>query len=214
MKEKLMIVVKGFIMGIANIIPGVSGGTLALILGIYERFIGAISNFFKIAKIGDNYKMAISNAQELNMFFADKSLYSLEHFVIGEGGTLHIKSTKHDFSYKYPPVIQKYKNSLFNFIFIPRTLNSSLSNESLIVKVEEIQAHETEIKCNYSREYWSLLHKSPRAYFQQYPTATKLDSFSTEEDARAFLNEYFTKTFPDEFLQFSTALVKKINWGS
>lgn len=178
------------------------------------KSLAAISNFFKIAKIGDNYKMAISNAQELNMFFADKSLYSLEHFVIGEGGTLHIKSTKHDFSYKYPPVIQKYKNSLFNFIFIPRTLNSSLSNESLIVKVEEIQAHETEIKCNYSREYWSLLHKSPRAYFQQYPTATKLDSFSTEEDARAFLNEYFTKTFPDEFLQFSTALVKKINWGS
>jgi len=50
MKEKLMIVVKGFIMGIANIIPGVSGGTLALILGIYERFIGAISNFFKDIK--------------------------------------------------------------------------------------------------------------------------------------------------------------------
>jgi len=30
-------------MGVADIIPGVSGGTLALILGIYERFIAAIS---------------------------------------------------------------------------------------------------------------------------------------------------------------------------
>lgn len=30
-------------MGVADVIPGVSGGTLALILGIYERFIGAIS---------------------------------------------------------------------------------------------------------------------------------------------------------------------------
>jgi len=54
MKEKLMIVVKGFIMGIANIIPGVSGGTLALILGIYERFIGAISHFFSNFK--ENFK--------------------------------------------------------------------------------------------------------------------------------------------------------------
>ena len=46
MKDNLVLVVKGFIMGIANIIPGVSGGTLALILGIYEDFIGAISHFF------------------------------------------------------------------------------------------------------------------------------------------------------------------------
>ncbi len=46
MKNSLTLVVKGFIMGIANIIPGVSGGTLALILGIYEDFIGAISHFF------------------------------------------------------------------------------------------------------------------------------------------------------------------------
>lgn len=34
---------RGVCMGVADIIPGVSGGTLALILGIYERFIGAVS---------------------------------------------------------------------------------------------------------------------------------------------------------------------------
>jgi uncharacterized membrane protein len=34
---------RGICMGIADVIPGVSGGTLALILGIYERFIGALS---------------------------------------------------------------------------------------------------------------------------------------------------------------------------
>jgi len=36
--------VKGFFIGIANIIPGMSGGTLALIMGIYERIIGALHN--------------------------------------------------------------------------------------------------------------------------------------------------------------------------
>ena len=30
-------------MGIADVIPGVSGGTLALILGIYDRFIAGLS---------------------------------------------------------------------------------------------------------------------------------------------------------------------------
>ncbi|MCA9515329.1 MAG: DUF368 domain-containing protein [Myxococcales bacterium] len=34
---------RGICMGTADAIPGVSGGTIALVLGIYERFIGAIS---------------------------------------------------------------------------------------------------------------------------------------------------------------------------
>jgi putative membrane protein len=37
--------VKGILVGIANIIPGVSGGTFALILGIYERLLRAIGSF-------------------------------------------------------------------------------------------------------------------------------------------------------------------------
>ncbi len=46
----VILMIKGFIMGIANIIPGVSGGTLALTLGIYEKFIGALSHFFSNLK--------------------------------------------------------------------------------------------------------------------------------------------------------------------
>ena len=38
-------VLKGFCMGSADIIPGVSGGTMALILGIYERLLTAIRSF-------------------------------------------------------------------------------------------------------------------------------------------------------------------------
>ena len=38
-------VARGFLMGGADIIPGVSGGTVALILGIYERLVRAISHF-------------------------------------------------------------------------------------------------------------------------------------------------------------------------
>jgi len=37
-----MLAIKGFLMGAANVIPGVSGGTIALILGIYEELINAI----------------------------------------------------------------------------------------------------------------------------------------------------------------------------
>ena len=38
-------VARGFLMGGADIIPGVSGGTVALIVGIYERLVTAISHF-------------------------------------------------------------------------------------------------------------------------------------------------------------------------
>lgn len=47
MKNKLIIALKGFVFGIANIIPGVSGGTIALTMGIYEDLISSISNIFK-----------------------------------------------------------------------------------------------------------------------------------------------------------------------
>ena len=45
--EFIIYIVDGFIMGLANVIPGVSGGTLALILGVYEKLINSISNLFK-----------------------------------------------------------------------------------------------------------------------------------------------------------------------
>lgn len=35
--------VGGFLMGSADIVPGVSGGTIALVLGIYERLVGQVS---------------------------------------------------------------------------------------------------------------------------------------------------------------------------
>lgn len=41
-------VLRGMCVGAADLVPGVSGGTLALILGIYKRLIGAIANVDKV----------------------------------------------------------------------------------------------------------------------------------------------------------------------
>ena len=43
-------ILKGMVIGISNIIPGVSGGTMAVILGIYDKLIATINNFFKDIK--------------------------------------------------------------------------------------------------------------------------------------------------------------------
>ncbi len=42
MKNKINLVLKGIAMGFAEVIPGVSGGTIAFITGIYERLLNAI----------------------------------------------------------------------------------------------------------------------------------------------------------------------------
>ncbi|MDP5143972.1 DUF368 domain-containing protein [Rheinheimera baltica] len=41
--QYLQWIIKGLAMGAADVVPGVSGGTLAFILGIYQRLLGAIS---------------------------------------------------------------------------------------------------------------------------------------------------------------------------
>lgn len=46
--ESPFLLIKGFLMGSADIVPGVSGGTLALIVGIYTRLINAIKSFDSI----------------------------------------------------------------------------------------------------------------------------------------------------------------------
>jgi len=60
MKQKITLFLKGALIGIANSIPGVSGGTIAYILNVYELLITALSlnikyilnNFTKLLMIG------------------------------------------------------------------------------------------------------------------------------------------------------------------
>lgn len=50
MKERLMLFIKGMVLGVSFILPGISGGVLAISLGVYDKLINSISHFF------DNFK--------------------------------------------------------------------------------------------------------------------------------------------------------------
>ena len=56
---------QGFCMGSADIIPGVSGGTMALILGIYERLLEAIRSFDR-AWLADLLRLRLASALARN----------------------------------------------------------------------------------------------------------------------------------------------------
>lgn len=83
MKDKLIYIIKGFFFGIANIIPGVSGGTLALTMGIYEDLIGSISNFFKDPKKSIKFLLPIGIGAVLSILLMSKVIsYSLDKFPV------------------------------------------------------------------------------------------------------------------------------------
>ena len=45
--KALLDILRGIVIGIANIIPGVSGGTMAVSMGIYDKLISAVTGLFK-----------------------------------------------------------------------------------------------------------------------------------------------------------------------
>ena len=74
MKKHLQIFSKGFVMGIAEIVPGVSASTLALVMKIYFDFISflyQISNFLKEALLFLIFK---SNLEKLKSVFKEIDL--------------------------------------------------------------------------------------------------------------------------------------------
>lgn len=78
-----MLAVKGFILGIANIIPGVSGGTLAITLGIYEELINTISHIFSNLKKSLSFIIPIGIGAVISVLAMSKLInYSLGKFPI------------------------------------------------------------------------------------------------------------------------------------
>lgn len=57
MLEIIRIFVIGIIVGMANVIPGVSGGTLAVVFNIYDKFVNAIT--FNVKKLWANKRFVI-----------------------------------------------------------------------------------------------------------------------------------------------------------
>lgn len=81
MKDKIILAIKGFVFGIANIIPGVSGGTIALTMGIYEELISSISHFFEKPKKSIIFLLPFAIGAALSILLMSKLIsFSLDKF--------------------------------------------------------------------------------------------------------------------------------------
>ena len=73
--EYILLVLKGIIIGVANIIPGVSGGTLMITLGIYEEVINTISHFFKNIKKSLKFIIPIGIGMALSILILSAKVF-------------------------------------------------------------------------------------------------------------------------------------------
>lgn len=97
MKEFIITALKGIGMGAANVIPGVSGGTIALITGIFERLINAIKSVnLKAIRLLLGGKFA--------EFVKQTDLYFLIAIGLGVLTAVFSLARLFDFLFKYYPV--------------------------------------------------------------------------------------------------------------
>lgn len=110
--KNLILLLKGMIIGVANIIPGVSGGTLMITLGLYEEIINVISHLFQnfkknikfILPIGIGIGLSILLLSKIISICLDKYPFPTTFFFVGLilGGIPLIwkkaKYSKHNFS--------------------------------------------------------------------------------------------------------------------
>lgn len=79
--KKIINFIKGTIIGIAMLVPGVSGGTMAIILGLYDEMIHAVSSFFKDIKKNTTFLFVVGIGGITGIFLFGRIIeYSLELF--------------------------------------------------------------------------------------------------------------------------------------
>jgi len=65
----MILILKGIIIGIGKIIPGVSGSMLAISMGIYQKLIDSVNNFFKQTKESFKFLFKIAIGVLISMVF-------------------------------------------------------------------------------------------------------------------------------------------------
>lgn len=127
-----MLILKGIIIGIGKIIPGVSGSMLAISMGIYQKLIDSVNNFFRYPKENFKFLFKIAIGVIISMvFFSNIILNCLNKyylitifFFIGLiiGGFDDIKSSTSK-RYNYITAISFILITLLGFINIDNKVN-------------------------------------------------------------------------------------------
>lgn len=110
--EILMNILKGLVISISQIVPGVSGGTIAIVLGIYDKLIHAVNNIIKDFKNQYKILLQVGAGAILGMFIFSNIInividkypiqigYMFIGVILGGAPLMYKKSTEKGFDKK------------------------------------------------------------------------------------------------------------------
>lgn len=139
-KEYIVNFINGFCMALADSVPGVSGGTIAFILGFYDNFIGALDDLFRgnleekkkaliyLIKLGIGWAVGFVLAAIVLSSLFESHIYAMSSLFIGFiilAIPLVIKEEKDS-------IKGKYKNIIFMILGILLVVGISLLTKTSI----------------------------------------------------------------------------------
>ena len=152
------------------------------------KSLATIYDYFEIRGM----EVSITNPSKLKEFLTSEEKYSTEHFIISKSASRKMKVSIGDAVVDYEleeKCYKSYVNSIFNFVFIPKELNSKIGNNWLPKKGNLLAAEPKEIECSYSKMVMSKAQILSDAF-----SALPL----TEENYSEKLYLFFARDFRDK----------------
>ena len=148
MKTTIWTILKGLFVGSTMLVPGVSGGSMAMILGEYDKLILAVSSFFKEKKANAIYLGLFALGGFTGMIlFAKPILYCINHFpmpmlyffigtVAGGVPLIYEKANIHKISLtSLLYLVMGIVIAILLSVFLPQNLFGSHSHTSMLILV-------------------------------------------------------------------------------
>lgn len=115
MKKECSLVLKGMLIGLGKVIPGISGSLIAVSLGVYEQAIDAISHFFRNVKENIFFLGMIALGLILSIAFGSKIVIYLLEFCYVPTMLLFIGFITGVFPSLYEKITEKNKKPIVFF---------------------------------------------------------------------------------------------------
>ncbi len=164
------------------------------------KSLATIYNFFLIS---DGFvKIRKGQLPDLEDFVSSSNNYSIEHFIINQSTThktsIHIDDVEIEYEYD-EKFYNRHVNNLFNFIFIPKALNSSLGNCWLPKKISLIET--SMVNCAYSKMV--IKHLDKLSYEIN-------DAVKSELTLKDNLDLFFSRDYKELYVEFARNVLKEV----
>lgn len=129
------------------------------------KILASIYNFFQIK----NEKVVIRGGRysELSDYLRSENDFSIEHFLINNSGDYIVRFNGKEITCSYPQNIALLKDDVFNFIFVPKTMNEGLlKNNFISEKIKLLKSRLSDIKCDYTKMYLEVAESAIKNYLE------------------------------------------------